>query len=59
MIQFDTTWFRAEVAKYLEQYMNESNDIYYLTQARGKMIAKSGEPDLKDATPGLFPFGRS
>lgn len=59
MIQFDTTWFRAEVAKYLEQYMNESNDIYYLTQARGKMIAKSGEPDLKDATPNPFPFGKA
>lgn len=59
MAQFDTTWFRVEVAKYLEQYMNESNDINYLSQTRGKIIAQSGEPDLKNATPNLFPLGRS
>lgn len=58
MQQFSVANFRAEVYKYLEQYMDESSDINYLTQTRKEIITKAGEPGLNESTPKLFPFGR-
>lgn len=56
MEQVDIEKFNLEVAKYLEQYMKASSDIDYVTQLRAKIIADSGEPELAEALPKLFPL---